>query len=95
VRRAARTDGNQGAIVDALRAIGATVCSLAACGKGIPDLLIGYRAHNYLIEVKNPDKPAADRALTDDQVIWHDGWQGVVHVVETPAQALQVVRGSV
>ena len=37
MRRAARTDANQAAIVDALRSVGCSVVSLSAVGKGVPD----------------------------------------------------------
>lgn len=41
--RAAKTDANQTAIVEALRARGHRVQSLAGVGKGVPDLLVGAR----------------------------------------------------
>lgn len=41
MRKAARTDGTQQAIVSALREAGASVEILAQCGKGVPDLLVG------------------------------------------------------
>ena len=43
MRRAARTDSNHEEIVKALRAVGATVQSLAGVGHGVPDLLVGYQ----------------------------------------------------
>jgi hypothetical protein len=95
MRRAARVDGNQSLITEALRAVGATVQPLHTVGNGCPDLLVGYRATNWCLEVKDGDKPPSARKLTDDEQIWHNGWQGVVHVVETVEQALQVVRGGV
>jgi Holliday junction resolvase len=52
VRRAARTDANQDGIVAALRGAGASVQSLAATGKGCPDLLVGWRGANLLMECK-------------------------------------------
>ena len=47
MRRAARVDENQGLIVKALRACGATVRVISQ-GDGIPDLLVGYRGHTIL-----------------------------------------------
>lgn len=52
MRRAARVDANQAEIVAALRAAGATVQPLHQVGQGCPDLLVGYRGVNYLIECK-------------------------------------------
>lgn len=48
MRRAARVDSTQSAIVDAMRAMGAVVWVI-----GLPlDLLCGYRGHTLLVEVK-------------------------------------------
>lgn len=93
MRRAARIDANHTAIVDALRGIGATVTSLAAVGGGAPDLLIGHRGRNFLIEVKDGDKSASRRCLTDDQVIWHNAWKGQVGIVLSPLDAIRLVTG--
>ena len=87
----ARIDQNQPAIVQALRQAGASVQSLAAVGKGCPDLLVGYEGENYLLEIKNPDVPIKDRELTQDQVKWHSGWNGIINVIETPEQALKLI----
>lgn len=53
MRRAARTDANQSEIVATLRKCGCSVFSLAAVGKGCPDLLIARAGRTYLAEVKN------------------------------------------
>jgi len=90
-RKAARVDDNQGVIVEALRGAGASVQSLAATGKGCPDLLIGYRGANVLAEVKDGDKIPSKRRLTDDQVKWHSRWKGQVAVVESSKEALQLL----
>ncbi len=85
--RAAKVDHNQRAIVAALRAKGATVQLLHAVGRGCPDLLVGYRGLNLLIEVKDGSKPPSARRLTPDQVIWHRAWAGHVEVVDSADQA--------
>jgi len=54
MRRAAKVDSNQDAIVDAYRGLGCTVTSLAGLGRGVPDLLVGYRGKLSLVEVKTP-----------------------------------------
>ena len=56
MRRAAKVDQNQVAIVAALRKIGASVLHLHQLGKGTPDILVGYRGRNVLLEVKMPDE---------------------------------------
>jgi len=90
-RRAAKVDENQREVVKALRKAGATVQHLHAVGAGCPDLLVGFRGINYLIEVKDGKKPPSARKLTDDQVIWHRDWRGNAHVVKSVTEALAVL----
>ena len=91
VRRAAKVDANQTEIVKALRQVGASVQSLASTGNGVPDLLVGIRGLNFLIEVKDGAKPRSDRKLTPDQVVWHQGWRCHVAVVESVEQAIKIL----
>jgi len=76
MRRAARTDDNHEQIVKALRAVGATVQSLAAVGRGVPDLLVGYQGKTFLLEIKDGSKSLSQRQLTEDQMRFHDDWTG-------------------
>lgn len=93
VRRAAKVDANQAQIVAALRAAGATVISLAACGSGIPDLLVGHAGKTALIEVKDSQQPPSKRQLTPDQLRWHAAWRGgTLAVVCDVESALRVLR---
>jgi len=85
--RAARTDANQTSIVQALRKAGCTVQSLATIGKGCPDLLVADNdGTHWVMEVKGPKGK-----LTADQVLWIEHWRGVVHIVRTADDALQLV----
>jgi len=92
MRTAAKVDANQEEIVTALRHIGATVQPLHMVGKGCPDLLVGYRGANYLLEVKDGTKPPSKRRLTPDEQRWHDAWQGDVLIVASGQHAVDVVR---
>jgi hypothetical protein len=75
MRRAARRDANEAAIVDALRACGCSVEYLS--GKGTPDLLVGFeRRVVVLAEVKG-----YAGQLTDDQIDWHREWRGPAPVI--------------
>ena len=89
MRRAAKVDENQAEIVAALRKCGCTVQSLAAVGKGVPDLLVGRAGVNYLLEVKDGNKPKSARDLTPDELRWLHGWRGSAVVVETVDEALK------
>jgi len=88
---AARVDDNQKAVVDALRAAGATVQHLHKVGQGCPDLAVGYRGATYLIEVKDGSKPPSKQSLTDAQERWHRDWRGHAVVVNSPEAALAAI----
>ena len=94
MRKAAETDANQTQVVNALRQAGASVQSLAAVGKGCPDLLVGYQGINYLMEVKDGSKVPSAQKLTIDQEHWHSVWKGVVHVVKSKDEALKILKGT-
>ena len=92
MRRAAHTDSNQGIIVDALRAAGASVePKLSRIGEGCPDLLVGVRGVTTVFEVKDGAKPPSKRKLMDDEKKWHDAWRGSKFVVESVEQALKIL----
>ena len=95
MRRAARTDANQTEIVLACTAHGWTVQSLAPVGVGCPDIVVGARGVNVLLEIKDGSKPPSERRLTPDQVAWHKRWQGQVVVVETPEEACGAVLAEI
>lgn len=80
---AASVDLNQKEIIDALKAIGCDVLDI-----GMPvDLLVGYRASNFLIEVKQP----GEKPRTDTQKTFIADWRGQVRVVTTPEEAITLV----
>ena len=90
--RAAKIDANQEAVVTALRAAGASVQSLAGVGKGVPDLLVGYKGQTLLFEVKDGFKAPSARLLTEDQLRWHGNWKGgALVVVDSPDAALRMI----
>lgn len=95
MRRAANRDRNEAEIVEALRRAGATVAQLSA--ENIPDLLVGYRGLNYLLEVKRPGEygmteQCAHFSLTAGQAAWHASWKGLAPVVvRTPGDALAAI----
>lgn len=91
MRYAAKTDDNQAEIVSALRMAGASVQSLAAVGKGVPDLLVCFRTKLHLLEIKDGAKVPSARLLTTDQLAWHAKWQGPVSIVHSIDEALRAV----
>jgi len=83
-----RTDLNQSEIAKALAKVGASVTSLTSVKDGCPDLLVGFRGFNYLMEIKNPK---ISHSLTKAQKLWHQRWAGKVHIVQTIDEALIIV----
>ena len=67
-------------------------------GKGVPDLLVGIRGLNILLECKAPVGPRGGlngRDLTDDQRIWHATWRGSKPwVVRSAEDAIAAVRAA-
>jgi hypothetical protein len=84
MRRAARVDANQIQIVSALRAAGAYVWII-----GLPvDLLVGYKGHTFLMEVKDGSK----KRLTKLQETFFEGWTGsTLCRVDGPEAALRMI----
>lgn len=82
-----KVDANQPEIIKALKSQGASVQVLSD-GKGCPDLLVGYRGCNYLIEVKIPGKKP-----NKQQVEWAAEWRGgYVYLCYTVEDALTIIQ---
>ena len=85
---AKRTDANQSEIVNALRLGGASVTTLHMVGHGFPDIVVGFRGINYLIEIKTETGK-----LTNDEIKWHEQWQGQKATIRTIEEAIELVFG--
>lgn len=72
--------------MDLARRMGATVSITSLVGFGFPDLVIGFRGINVLVEVKPPGKD-----LRDDQKTFHKGWKGQVAVVESQDDLIKLL----
>ena len=84
MRRAARVDANQEAIVSALRAANAYVWII-----GLPvDLLVGYKNHTFLVEIKTDSK----KRLTKLQADFFENWSGsTLARIDSPEAALRMI----
>ena len=92
VRRAGRTDANQTAVVAALRLLGCSVAITSGAGGGLPDIIVGFRGVNLLIELKDGDKVPSAKKLTPAEQHFVDNWKGhPVKIIETPAEAVNYV----
>lgn len=91
MRRAARKDTNQSEIENALKKIGATYMDTSSVGRGFPDLVVGFRGRNYLIEVKDGEKCPSQRRLTKAQLKFHSYWQSDIFVIKDISELLSVL----
>ncbi len=91
MRLRGKLDRNQAEIVRALRQAGASVLSLADHGEGCPDLLVGLRGMNLLLEIKDPMQPPSKRRLTEDEKTFHASWSGHIEIVESVEEALNLL----
>lgn len=84
MRYAARVDKNQEEIVSALRDAGAYVWII-----GLPvDLLVGYKGHTFLVEVKDGSK----KRLTKLQGAFFENWSGsTLARIDSPEAALRMI----
>jgi hypothetical protein len=84
MRYASRIDANQTQIVSALRAAGAYVWII-----GLPvDLLVGYKGHTFLVEVKDGSK----KRLTKLQEAFFENWAGsTLCRIDGPEAALRMI----
>ena len=84
MKYAKRVDANQTQIVSALRAAGAYVWII-----GLPvDLLVGYKGHTFLVEVKDGSKKRLT-ALQDD---FFQSWSGgTLARIDSPEAALRMI----
>jgi len=89
MRRASRRDDNEKAIVEALRAIGATVYYLdEPC-----DLLVGMNNKTLLMECKNPNSAYGKKGFNENQKHFAENWKGGPFcLVDSPESALRMLN---
>ena len=94
MRLAARRDANETQIVSALEACGAFVKKIN--DGGTFDLLVWYRGHTLLLEVKDGRKSPSARELSPAEQKFHDSWPGDnLHIVLSSEDALALLKACV
>lgn len=91
MRRAARTDDNQQLIVKQLRQLGCSVAITSMIGKGFPDLVIGYKDKNFLVELKDGAKVKSKKGLTMDEAKFFTAWKGQCDKCESLDEICKVI----
>lgn len=90
MRKHARKDANQDAIVEALRDCGASVWVTSQLGNGAPDVVVGIAGRAVLVEIKDGAKPPSERRLTPLEQAFRSSWRGPYEVVSSVDEALQL-----
>ena len=88
----ARVDKNQKQITKYLRDLGATVQPLHMVGRGVPDLLIGWKGKNILVELKDGSLVPSRRKLTDDEKEWHETWRGQAVIANSFDELIKILK---
>ena len=91
MRRDARRDVNEKPIIEALRAVGATVYIMDdPC-----DLLVGYKGSTLLMEVKNPESRYGKKGFNENQKHFAENWKGgsfcLVDSIESALRMLNIM----
>ena len=93
MRRAARVDSNQQAIVRLLRQLGCHVWITSEMGHGAPDLVVSHGGgHTALVELKDGSLPPSARRLTGDEAAFRDSCRdrATYVIVETEEDAISL-----
>jgi len=85
-----RTDANQKDIVADLRSIGADVVPTHAVGiEGFPDLVVGFRQMNFLLEVKTEKGQ-----IRPEQAAFQQSWRGQVAIARSIDEAIDILNSA-
>jgi len=84
-----RVDENQSQIIHTFIALGASVLNLSRVGEGCPDILIGYKKHSVLCEIKRNDKAP----YTESQVKFMQNWRGgAISRIDSVDAAIRLIK---
>lgn len=85
-------DMNHNEIARALIRAGCSVLDLSGVGNGCPDMLVGIRNENVLLEIKRPkEKGQTAGRLRESQERFFALWRGPVYKVHSAEDALRVL----
>lgn len=85
-----KPDTNQKEIVDGLRKIGASV-KIVNNIDGFVDIIVGFRSKNYLIEIKDGEKPKSQQRLTEAEKKFQLHWAGQVATVTSVLESIELI----
>lgn len=95
-RYACKVDANHREIVEAMKAVGASIIDTSTLGQGMPDLIVGFHGKTILMEIKNPKTQYGRKGLNVNQRKWAEGWTGgplsIVDSVDAALRMLGVMK---
>jgi hypothetical protein len=84
-----RVDENQKQIIHTFIALGASVLNLSRVGEGCPDILIGYKKHSVLCEIKRDSKAP----FKESQIKFMQNWRGgPVSRIDSVDAAIRLIK---
>lgn len=92
MRVRARKDDNHKEIADVYRKMGCSVLDTSMVGSGAPDIIVGLKQGNHLVEIKDGKKKPSARRLTPDEERFHIEWRGPIRVISTVDEAIAHVN---
>lgn len=88
-----KTDLNHKEIIDKLRQIpNLSVFSTHTIGKGFPDIVIGYKDKNYLVEIKSKKNTIKENTLTPAEMKFFLDWKGQYFIAYSFEQVLNMLN---
>jgi hypothetical protein len=90
--RRCKVDDNQPEIAELFQDLGATVLYTHTLGKGAPDIIVGYRGENFLVEIKDGKKVPSKQKLTPDEREFHATWNGQICIVKDAQGVYSLLR---
>lgn len=84
--RHGRVDLNQKSIVKELRSRGCSVFVASDVGRNFPDLVIGHKGVNYMVELKS-----GKYKQSEGQVKFEKEWRGQYNVAYTIEELLEII----
>ena len=79
-RRAAKVDDNQKQVVALFRKLGWYVLIISQL-KNCCDIIVSKNNITIAIEIKDGKKPPSQRVLSEGEIKFKDGWQGLYELV--------------
>lgn len=90
--RGHRKDANHNEIKAVFDQAGFSTWDTYQLGKGFPDIIVAKHQKTALIEIKDGSAVPSARKLTMDEIGFHAKWRGLIHVISTVDEAVNLIQ---